>query len=86
MTIYIRTEDLDKWLSIGNKSEFIHKALKQDNQVGAVVEVIETVHKQLKPPPKVIKTKQDAVETVKQVFPEAKVIPTTYKPTNNWGA
>lgn len=30
MTIYIRTEDLSKWVALENKSEFIHNALNRD--------------------------------------------------------
>ena len=70
VTVYVRKDDYPKWREVSKKTELIHKALNGDT----------ILPRQSIPP---IKNKEDAVNVVQKVFPNAE--PLTYKKAN-WGA
>lgn len=93
VTVYIREQDLEKWKALPKKSEFIHKALNPNEELSPNGGWIKE-GTGWKPNPKskvparaavqpIIKTKGDAVEAVKQLFPDAKVVTPLYRDKKN---
>ncbi len=76
VTVYVRNEDIEEWRSIGAKTTFIHNALKAVREgglesLGLIVDdrtQVTYIDKPLVKAKGFIKTPEQAVEAVKQVF------------------
>lgn len=106
-TIYIRKENEDYWKSLADRSlqvnHWIIVARESSNTIQESINKTNNVTQHnvtQEITPKVIKTKEEALEAIKpiatfkdkgltetqDVTPKPRIEPITYKNTNNWGA